>query len=198
MRVAAAAAAKAERAARLGLLTAEEGAPIGGANNGGAYVFTLLPDHVHYPDSRVAFCNDFGLNPTTEMCDFDLSKSELKDSESLRLLAGCLKGNRTLTHIKLQNLKMELIATLSAALRDNNRIQTLEIISASRGGGTSVVVLPVLELNGLKEGGSPKRIDLSKTCESGALSRVTCGMVGALVICFTSITVVIIQTGVDA
>lgn len=48
-------AAAAERANRLGKLTAREGAPIGGANNHGAYCFRLLPDHVHYPEQRVAF-----------------------------------------------------------------------------------------------------------------------------------------------
>ena len=46
--------------------------------------------------------------------------------------------------------------------------QQLEMITASRGGGTSIVKLPVPELNGSKEGGSSKRVDMSKTCENGS------------------------------
>lgn len=43
-----------ERAARLEALTAADGRPIGGAQNGGRYVWTLLPPNVRYGDSRVA------------------------------------------------------------------------------------------------------------------------------------------------
>jgi len=133
------------------------------------------------PRACVAYCNDFGLAPNVETCEFDLSRSELKDVEPFRLLAGCLRGNRTLTHMSLSNLKMELITTLAHALRGNDKLQSLEIISASRGGGQSIVTLPVPELTGSKAGGSSKRVDMSKTCENGSLNRVTCGMVGALV-----------------
>jgi len=133
------------------------------------------------PGARVAFCNDFGLLPNVESVEFDLSRTELKDPEPFRLLAGCLKGNRTVTHMKLSNLKIELIPTLAKALKGNDKLLTLEIISASRSGGTSTVTLPVLELTGsIAEGASPK-VDMSKTCENGTLNRVTCGMIGALV-----------------
>ena len=42
--------------ARLNKLTAEEGAPMGGADNGGGYTFSLLPDSASaiFP-GRVAF-----------------------------------------------------------------------------------------------------------------------------------------------
>ena len=135
------------------------------------------------PNSRVAFCNDFGLTPNVETVEFDLSRSELKDPEPFQLLAGCLRGNRTLTHVKFNSLRMDVLGTLAKALNGNQKLRTLEIISATRGGGQSVVVLPVPDLTGSKEGGSPKRVELSQSCaiEGSCLSRVTCGMIGALV-----------------
>ena len=133
------------------------------------------------PNSVVAYCNDFGLTPTVDTCEFDLARTELKDPEPFQLLAGCMAGNRTLTHVKLLNVRMEHLATLAQALKGNDKLQVLEIVTASRGGGTSVVLLPVPELNGSKEGGSSKRVDMSQTCADGALSRVTCGMIGSLV-----------------
>ena len=48
------------------------------------------------PDAQVAYCNDFGLFPNVDRCEFDLSRSDLKDVEPFRLLAGCLRGNRML------------------------------------------------------------------------------------------------------
>lgn len=42
-----------ERAARLGALT--RGVPIGGASNGGSYVWELLPSVVRYPEDRMAY-----------------------------------------------------------------------------------------------------------------------------------------------
>ena len=70
------------------------------------------------PGSRVAFCNDFGLQPNVTACQFDLSRSELKEVEPFRLLAGCLRGNRTLTHVTLKQLRSEQSAraTFEAAL----------------------------------------------------------------------------------
>ena len=47
------------------------------------------------PGSRLSFCNDFGLSEGVHTCEFDLSRPELKDVEPFRLLAGCLRGNRT-------------------------------------------------------------------------------------------------------
>ena len=44
---------RADRTARLAKLT--EGAPIGGAINRGKYVFTLLPETAHYPETRTAY-----------------------------------------------------------------------------------------------------------------------------------------------
>ena len=132
------------------------------------------------PHSAVAYCNDFGLAPNVEVVEFDLSRTELKDPEPFRLLAGCLKGNKTLTHVKLNSLRMEVLSTLAQALRGNSKLQKLEIISAMRGGGQSIVTLPVPELTGSNE--NPlKKVDLSKTCDNGQLSRVTCGMIGELV-----------------
>ena len=64
------------------------------------------------PGSRVAFCNDFGLQPKVDTCEFDLSRTELKDVEPFRLLAGCLRGNRTLTHVTLRQLRMEQMPEL--------------------------------------------------------------------------------------
>ena len=78
------------------------------------------------PGSRVAFCNDFGLAPSVDNCEFDLSRTELKDVEPFRLLAGCLRGNRTLTHVKLNNLRIELIETLAQALRANDKLEELD------------------------------------------------------------------------
>ena len=151
------------------------------------------------PKACVAYCNDFGLAPNVESVDFDLSRAELKDPEPFRLLAGCLRGNRTLTHVTLNNLRVELITTLAKALHGNDKLQTLEIISASRGGGTSTVTLPVPELTGSKAGGSSKHVDMSKTCENGSLNRVTCGMVGALVSSNTTIQCLdLTGTGVGA
>ena len=68
-------------------------------------------------NARVAFCNDFGLAPNVDSCEFDLSRTELKEVEPFLLLAGCLRGNRTLTHVTLMQLRMEQISTLALALR---------------------------------------------------------------------------------
>ena len=65
------------------------------AAGGGAPSRALGEALLNNPGSRLAFCNDFGLQPSVEACDFDLSKTELKDVEPFRLLAGCLRGNRT-------------------------------------------------------------------------------------------------------
>ena len=133
------------------------------------------------PGSRVAFCNDFGLTAGVDVCEFDLSRSELKDVEPFRLLAGCLRGNRTLTHVTLKQLRMEQIATLALALRGNDTLAQLDMVNASRAGGQSVVRLPVPELNGSKTGNDPTRVDLSKTCMEGAIGRVACAMIGTLI-----------------
>ncbi|KOO22422.1 putative leucine rich repeat protein [Chrysochromulina tobinii] len=133
------------------------------------------------PGSRVAFCNDFGLTSGVDVCEFDLSRSELKDVEPFRLLAGCLRGNRTLTHVTLKQLRMEQISTLALALRGNDTLAQLDMVNASRAGGQSVVRLPVPELNGSKTGNDPARVDLSKTCMEGAIGRVACAMIGTLI-----------------
>ena len=135
------------------------------------------------PGSRVAFCNDFGLQPKVDTCEFDLSKTELKDVEPFRLLAGCLRGNRTLTHVTLRQLRMEQIETLALALRGNSTLAQLDIIHTTRLGGESIVRLPVPELNGSRaqdEAGDGKRVDMSKTCIEGAIGRVACAMIGTL------------------
>ena len=135
------------------------------------------------PGSRVAFCNDFGLHPNVDTCEFDLSKTELKEVEPFRLLAGCLRGNRTLTHVTLKQLRMEQIATLALALRGNDTLAQLDIIHTSRLGGETIVRLPVPELNGSKhkEGDSGKLVDMSETCIEGGLGRVACAMIGTLI-----------------
>ena len=130
------------------------------------------------PNAQVAYCNDFGLFPNVERCEFDLSRSDLKDVEPFRLLAGCLRGNRTLTHVTLNNMKIELINTLAQALRGNEKLQRLDIITVSRSGGQSVVTLPVPELTGASND-ALKRVDLSTACQNGTLNRVTCGIIGA-------------------
>ena len=139
------------------------------------------------PGSRVAFCNDFGLQPKVDTCEFDLSRTELKDVEPFRLLAGCLRGNRTLTHVTLRQLRMEQIDTLALALRGNNTLDQLDIIHASRMGGQSIVRLPVPELNGSRaqatadgDGTSKTRVDMSATCIEGNIGRVACAMIGTL------------------
>ena len=138
------------------------------------------------PGSRVAFCNDFGLQPKVDTCEFDLSRTELKDVEPFRLLAGCLRGNRTLTHVTLRQLRMEQIDTLALALRGNATLAQLDIIHTTRLGGESIVRLPVPELNGSrvqddgKKGGSAKRVDMSQTCIEGNIGRVACAMIGTL------------------
>ena len=48
-------AAEEERCERLGRLSRDDGAPIGGANNYGSYVFTLLPGTVLFDETRVAY-----------------------------------------------------------------------------------------------------------------------------------------------
>ena len=135
------------------------------------------------PNARVSFCNDFGLSAGVDTCEFDLSRTELKDVEPFRLLAGCLRGNRTLTHVTLKQLRMEQISTLALALRGNDTLARLDMINASRMGGQSVVRLPVPELNGSKhkEGDDPTRVDLSTICIEGGLGRVSCAMIGTLI-----------------
>ena len=138
------------------------------------------------PGSRVAFCNDFGLQPKVDTCEFDLSRTELKDVEPFRLLAGCLRGNRTLTHVTLRQLRMEQIDTLALALRGNSTLAQLDIIHTTRLGGESIVRLPVPELNGSRvqtktgDAGSAKRVDMSETCLEGNIGRVACAMIGTL------------------
>ena len=139
------------------------------------------------PGSRVAFCNDFGLAPKVDTCEFDLSRTELKDVEPFRLLAGCLRGNRTLTHVTLRQLRMEQIDTLALALRGNSTLAQLDIIHTTRLGGESIVRLPVPELNGSHISGTASSVDLSKTCIEGAIGRVACAMIGTLTAANTSL-----------
>ena len=141
------------------------------------------------PGSRVAFCNDFGLAPSVDACEFDLSRTELKDVEPFRLLAGCLRGNRTLTHVTLKQLRSEQIPTLALALRGNSTLARLDIIHISRLGGQTIVRLPVPELNGSEsvEGKDKKRVDMSATCLEGGLGRVACEMIGTLIAANTTL-----------
>ena len=140
------------------------------------------------PGARVAFCNDFGLTPSTDTCEFDLSRTELKDVEPFRLLAGCLRGNRTLTHVTLKQLRSEQIPTLALALRGNSTLAQLDIIHVSRLGGQTIVRLPVPELNGssktLKD---PRSVDMSATCIEGHIGRVACEMIGTLIAANTTL-----------
>ena len=132
------------------------------------------------PGSRLAFCNDFGLQPNVDTCEFDLSKPELKEVEPFRLLAGCLRGNRTLTHVTLRQLRSEQISTLALALRGNSTLNKLDLIHVSRVGGQSVIRLPVPELNGAS-GDGEHRVDMSPACLEGTLGRVACEMIGTLI-----------------
>ena len=75
-------------------------------------------------------------------------------------------------------MKIELINTLAQALRGNEKLQRLDIITVSRSGGQSVVTLPVPELTGAGTE-ALKRVDLSTACQNGTLNRVTCGIIGA-------------------
>ena len=132
-------------------------------------------------NSCVAFCNEFGLAPSVTDCEFDLSLSEFKEVEPFRLLAGCLRGNHILTHLRLHSLRMEHVHTLALALANNRTLKQLELVSTSRTlGGQSVVQLPVPDLNGTQSGGSLTRIDLSHSCTEGQIGRVTCAMIGTL------------------
>ena len=131
------------------------------------------------PNSRLAFCNDFGLAPNVTTCQFDLSRSELKEVEPFRLLAGCLRGNRTLTHVTLKQLRSEQIPTLAMALRGNSTLNMLDIVHVSRTGGQSLIRLPVPELNG--SGKYQTTVDMSLTCLEGSLGRVACEIMGTLV-----------------
>ena len=131
------------------------------------------------PGSRLAFCNDFGLAPNVTACLFDLSKPELKEVEPFRLLAGCLRGNRTLTHVTLKQLRSEQIPTLALALRGNSTLNQLDIVHVSRVGGQSVIRLPVPALNG--SSGKATHVDLSQTCLEGSIGRVACEIMGTLV-----------------
>jgi hypothetical protein len=140
--------------------------------------------------SCVAFCNDFGLQPKVATCEFDLSKPELKDVEPFRLLAGCLRGNRTLTHVTLKQLRSEQIPTLALALRGNSTLSKLDIVHVSRHGGQSLVRLPVPELNGsgnVSAAGGGQRVDMSPACLEGTLNRVACEMIGTLIAANTSL-----------
>ena len=134
---------------------------------------------LHNPNASVAYCNAFGLAPNVETCEFDLAKPELKDVDSFRLLAGCLRGNRTVLHVTLLQLRMELIPSLALALRENNTLQTLKIISTSRSGGQAVVQLDVPELKGT--GAAHECVDASGICIEGALNRVACATLGMLI-----------------
>ena len=139
---------------------------------------------LHNKGSRLAFCNDFGLLPNVDKCEFDLSRVELKDVEPFSLLAGCLRGNRTLTHVTLRQLRMEQIETLALALRGNNTLDQLDLIHTTRMHGQSMVRLPVPDLNGSRKHASrevQKRVDMSKTCLEGNLGRVACAMIGTLI-----------------
>ena len=105
---------------------------------------------------------------------------------------GTLRGNRTLTHVTLKQLRSEQIPTLALALRGNSTLAQLDIIHTSRMGGQSVVRLPVPKLNGsTSEPGQKraddaaqleqlKRVDLSETCLEGHIGRVACAMIGTL------------------
>ena len=133
------------------------------------------------PGSRVAFCNDFGLQPSVDTCEFDLSKTELKEVEPFRFLAGCLRGNRTLTAMTLKQLRMEQIPTLGIALRGNDTLAQLDILHTNRIAGQTIIRLSVPELNGSKVVGDARRVDLSRTCIEGAMGRVACSMIGMLI-----------------
>ena len=134
---------------------------------------------LHNPGSHVAFCNDFGLQPKVDTCEFDLSTSELKEVEPFRLLAGCLRGNRTVTQLTLKQLRSEQIDTLAAALRGNSTLAQLNLVHVTRTGEQAVVRLPVPQLNGTAA--EPlRRVDLSSSVLEGALGRVACEMIGML------------------
>ena len=138
------------------------------------------------PNSRVSYCNDFGLTPGVDTCEFDLAKPELKDVEPFRLLAGCLRGNRTLTQVTLKQLRFEQIETLALALRGNSTLAKLTLIHTTRMGGVSSVQLPVPMLNGA-DGTNKHLVDLSTTVMEGNLGRVACETIGMLIAANTSL-----------
>ena len=133
------------------------------------------------PNPSVAYCNDFGLAPGVTQCEFDLAKPELKEIDPFRLLAGCLRGNRTLTHLTLRQLRMEQLPSLALAFQGNSTMQKLEIISLSRSGGQAIAQLAVPEFNGNGSDGAKKHVDATKMCIEGALNRVACATIGMLI-----------------
>ena len=140
------------------------------------------------PNSCLAYCNDFGLQPSVSACEFDLSKLELRSVEPFRLLAGCIRGNRTLTHLKFTQLSFEHVSTLALALQGNQTLLKLELHNTTRTGGVSIINLPVPQLNGMAASAvDVKHVDLSSTVVDGHLGRVACEIIGSLVAVNTSV-----------
>ena len=74
---------------------------------------TALSTHLKHAILTTALRPGADLDEAAICAEFDLSRTELKDVEPFRLLAGCLRGNRPLPHVKLNNMKMEVLATLA-------------------------------------------------------------------------------------
>ena len=101
--------------------------------------------------SRVGYCSDFGLTASVEACEFNLNRQELSDVGPFRLLAACLRGNRTLTSLTLHQLHPQLMETLAIALRGNRSLLKLTLISSIRTGGQTTATLPLPQLLGTWE-----------------------------------------------
>ena len=99
-------------------------------------------------ESCVGYCNDFGLTTSVDSCEFNLNKQELSDVGPFRLLAACLRGNRTLTSLTLNQLHPQLMETLAIALRGNLTLRNLTLVSSIRTGGQTTVDLPLPQLLG--------------------------------------------------
>ena len=84
------------------------------------------------------------------------NKQELSDVGPFRLLAACLRGNRTLTSLTLNQLHPQLMETLAIALRGNLTLRNLTLVSSMRTGGQTTVDLPLPQLLGTWDAKSVK------------------------------------------
>ena len=89
-------------------------------------------------------------------------------------------SSSALTQLTLKQLRSEQIPTLALALRGNSTLNQLDIEHTTRTGGTSVIRLPVPELNG-SSSTEQRAVDLSATCIEGSIGRVACEIMGTLV-----------------
>ena len=123
--------------------------------------------------SRMGFCDDYGLLPDVTAHEYDLKANiAVKKLPSFTMLCGVLSGNTRLESLSIKALDSDHIEPLAEALRGNSTLQTLTLVHQHKT-HASEVALPVQQLNG--------RTILTRVAISGELGRISTAVVGHLI-----------------